>query len=81
MITKSDPYSINIYRESTENQSALAGVMNPSFRCPKCKQTRLMAGRKQRIRGVSKSGYICAECVQKREARRAKKAAAAASEA
>ena len=69
----SDISSIAAFRAATENQSALAGVMNPSFRCPACKQTRLMAGRKQRVKGSPKFGFICGECAAKRDAKEKEK--------
>lgn len=63
-LTRSDgsQYSIEQYRDATQRLARLAGVTLPSFRCQKCRQRRVVNGRRQAVRGTSRYGYHCAEC-------------------
>ena len=55
-------YAIEQYRDATQRLAGLAGVTLPSFRCQKCRQSRVVNGRRQAVRGTSRYGYHCAEC-------------------
>jgi hypothetical protein len=59
------------YREQTERQASMPGVMSPTFRCVDC-------GRRSSMKGSKRTavGSICASCHQAREQRRAGKGAA-----
>lgn len=59
------------YREQTERQATMPGVMRPSFRCRDCGQSKGTKGRKK-----TATGWRCAECHQAREYRKAIKGAA-----
>ena len=59
------------YREQTERQATMPGVMRPSFRCAECGRSRATKGRKK-----TAMGWRCAECHQAREYRKAIKEAA-----
>ena len=59
------------YREQTERQASMPGVMSPTFRCVAC---RCKSGTKGRKRTAV--GTICADCHRAREARRARSAQA-----
>lgn len=63
-LTRNDgsQYSIEQYRDATQRLARLAGVTLPSFRCQKCRQRRVVNGRRQAVRGTSRYGYHCAEC-------------------
>jgi len=58
--------SIEQFREATGRLARLAGVTLPSFRCQKCRQSRVVYGRRQVVRGTSRYGYHCADCVAAR---------------
>lgn len=59
------------YREQTERQATMPGVTRPSFRCAKCGCSKGVSGRKR-----LSVGWLCAECHQAREYRKAIKEAA-----
>lgn len=50
------------FRERTEKHRSCCGVMSPTFICKACKRPRTVVGRKERVPGYRKLGYICAEC-------------------
>jgi hypothetical protein len=51
------------YRERSNNPS-MAGIgVCATFRCAVCKQPKEAFGRKLLIKGYSKGGYKCADCV------------------
>ena len=54
------------YREATERQATMPGVMRPSFRYTECGRSRATKGRKK-----TATGWRCAECHQAREYRKA----------
>lgn len=64
------------YRAQTERQAQMPGVTLGSFICCICGHKRQAAGRKQFVKGTAKFGYMCAECHDKRTAKRAEKEAA-----
>lgn len=55
------------FREATERCKSHAGVTMPSFRCVRCKCTKLIKGRKTVVKGTGKFGYHCASCVEELE--------------
>ena len=55
------------FREATERCKSHAGVTMPSFRCVRCKCTKLIKGRKSVVKGTGKFGYHCASCVDEIE--------------
>jgi len=57
-----NPSDHHFRRQTEETHHKMAGVTLPSFRCTKCKQTKMVTGRKQIIPGAPKFGYVCAEC-------------------
>lgn len=59
------------YREQTERQASMPGVMSPAFRCVACSRRSSMKGSKR-----TAAGSICAACNQAREQRRAGKGVA-----
>ena len=59
------------YREQTERQASMPGVMSPTFRCVACGRRSAMKGYKR-----TAAGSICAACHQAREQRRARMGAA-----
>ena len=59
------------YREQTERQASMPGVMSPTFRCVACKRVATTKGCKR-----LSIGSICAACKQAREYRKAIKGAA-----
>ena len=59
------------YREQTERQASMPGVMSPTFRCVACGRRSAMHGYKR-----TAAGSVCAACNQAREQRRAGKGAA-----
>lgn len=59
------------YREQTERQASMPGVMSPTFRCVACGRRSAMHGYKR-----TAAGSVCAACNQAREARRARRQAA-----
>lgn len=65
------PLDEHLYREQTERQASMPGVMSPTFRCVAC-------GRRSAMKGYKRTavGSICANCHQAREARRARRQAA-----
>ena len=69
-LTRNDgsQYSIEQYRDATQRLAGLAGVTLPSFRCQKCRKSRVVNGRRQAVRGTSRYGYHCAECAVPRKA-------------
>lgn len=54
--------AIDQYRAATQRLAGLPGVTLPSFRCQKCRQSRVVNGRRQAVRGTSRYGYHCADC-------------------
>lgn len=46
------------YRQQTERQRQMSGVMVPSFPCSKCAQVRKTAGRRK-VHGR----WVCAQCL------------------
>jgi hypothetical protein len=60
-------YSIEQYRDATQRLGRLPGVTLPSFRCQKCRKSRVVNGRRQAVRGTSRYGYHCADCVAPRK--------------
>ena len=54
------------FREQTERQASMPGVMSPTFRCVAC-------GRRSAMKGYKRLsiGSICAACNQAREYRKA----------
>lgn len=62
----SQPEAIQEYRDRThaENPSRFSDT----FYCQTCRAKRPLAGRRQAVRGDRRSGFVCAECVAKREA-------------
>ena len=60
-----------VFREQTERQASMPGVMSPTFRCVACKRVATTKGCKR-----LSIGSICAACNQAREQRRAGKGAA-----
>lgn len=56
------PAEIHAYRAQTASMASCYGVMAPSFRCARCGQSRSTPGRKQRIPGDRRSGWVCREC-------------------
>ena len=59
------------FREQTERQASMPGVMSPTFRCVACGRRSAMKGYKR-----TAAGSVCAACNQARERRRAGKGAA-----
>jgi len=59
------------FREQTERQASMPGVMSPTFRCVACGRRSAMKGYKR-----TAAGSVCAACNQAREQRRAGKGAA-----
>ena len=59
------------YREQTERQASMPGVMSPTFRCVDCGRRSAMHGYKR-----TAAGSVCAACHRAREQRRAGKGAA-----
>ena len=59
--------AIEQYRAATQRLAGLAGVTLPSFRCQKCRQSRVVSGRRQAVRGTSRYGYHCADCAAPRK--------------
>ena len=59
------------YREQTERQASMPGVMSPTFRCVACGRRSAMKGYKR-----TAAGSVCAACNQAREQRRAAKVSA-----
>lgn len=53
---------LELYRSATTRQASTPGVTAPSFRCKSCNQVKRTAGRKQRVKGYSKAGYVCRDC-------------------
>lgn len=51
------------YREATLRQASLPGVTCLSFICRKCGLSRGITGRKQVVRGTTRFGFHCAQCV------------------
>ena len=68
-------HALHKFREQTAGQAPCAGVMRPSFICKLCTDSFAVQGRRQLVKGVSKLGYICRECAEARDARKAKVAA------
>ena len=56
------PFNADRFRKNTPKHASFAGVERPGFVCAKCKQARLVSGRKQAVKGTSKYGYVCREC-------------------
>lgn len=52
------------FRDQTERQASCPGVTKPSFICRHCKQKRGTAGRTEVIKGYSRAGWICGQCVE-----------------
>ena len=65
------PSDEHLYREQTERQASMPGVMSPTFRCVACGRRSAMKGYKR-----TAAGSVCAACNQAREQRRAGKGAA-----
>ena len=59
------PLEVEVFRTQTERQKPMAGIMSPSFKCVVCKINKKTKGRKAVLRGSSKAGYKCADCVSK----------------
>jgi hypothetical protein len=59
--------AIEQYRAATQRLAGVAGVTLPSFRCQKCRQSRVANGRRQAVRGTSRYGYHCADCAAPRK--------------
>ena len=59
------------FREQTERQASMPGVMSPTFRCVACGRRSAMKGYKR-----TAAGSVCAACHQAREHRKAIKGAA-----
>ena len=53
------------YREQTERQASMPGVMSPTFRCVACGRRSAMKGYKR-----TAAGSVCAACNQAREYRK-----------
>ena len=53
------------YRERSCNASMAGVQMGATFRCTRCKQAKPAMGRKPMVKGYSKAGYKCADCVGK----------------
>ena len=71
------PIDEHRFREATARMAGQAtGAMTSRFRCQACGEDRLIAGRKQFVKGTTKFGYVCAACHEKREAQKAMKEAA-----
>lgn len=51
-------------REVTARQASMPGVTVASFVCRCCGRERLAHGRRQIVKGTSRFGYKCAECVE-----------------
>ena len=60
------------YREQTERQASMPGVMSPTFRCVACGRRSAMKGSKR-----TAAGSVCAACQQAREQRKAGRSGAA----
>jgi hypothetical protein len=60
-------HSIDLYREATQRLAGLAGITLPSFKCRKCRKSRVVKGRRQAVRGTSRYGYHCAGCALPRK--------------
>lgn len=54
--------TLGSFRAETERQRTMPGVTLPSFRCTACRKTRGITGRRQRVPGDRKSGFVCATC-------------------
>ncbi len=59
---RDQPAAQTQFRANTDKQAVCAGVATPSFRCAKCKQYKLAKGRKMKVKGSPKFGYVCADC-------------------
>ena len=57
------------FREQTERQASMPGVMSPTFRCVACGRRSAMKGYKR-----TAAGSVCAKCVKAREDRKARRA-------
>lgn len=63
LYTFGEPSRTHCMRAVTANQAAMAGVTEGSFICACCRLPKNARGRKQLVKGTSKFGYKCAECV------------------
>jgi len=53
------------FRETTDKLvKSMPGVMSPSFLCRLCGEQKRTEGRKQYIKGNTRSGWICAACAK-----------------
>lgn len=62
MTTITTTADLHAYREQTTALASCKGVMSPSFRCVCCGVPRSVIGRKQRVSGDRRSGWVCREC-------------------
>lgn len=54
------------YRQATKGHASAAGAMLLTFWCRGCNSCRATAGRKMRVKGEPRLGYLCSGCVEKR---------------
>lgn len=59
---------IDQYREATFRQAKLPGVTFPTFMCRKCGKQQGVVGRRRVVKGTSRHGYHCANCLHVRQA-------------
>jgi hypothetical protein len=61
-----------LYREQTGRLTRnMGGVMSPSFKCARCKQTGPTKGRVMVVRNFPRAGWICKTCAEKMTERKA----------
>lgn len=63
-------HALQQYQDETKRKAQMPGVTRPSFRCAKCGCSKGVSGRKR-----LSVGWLCAECHQAREYRKAIKEA------
>ena len=59
------PVAISEYRDKTNAHASTIYSGTPTFKCAKCKSVKHITGRKAMVKGYSKAGYKCADCVDK----------------
>lgn len=69
------PIDEHRFRAATARMAGQAtGAMTSRFRCQACGEDKLIDGRKELVKGYRKFGFVCAQCDERRQARRAAKA-------
>lgn len=69
------PIDEHRFREATARMAGQAtGAMTSRFRYQACGEDRLIDSRKELVKGYRRFGFVCAQCDERRQARRAAKA-------